>query len=382
MQYTDFSVLINLALITVIYSTFISPNLKKLSDLKEKISNIVFPPKVSEDTKDDVRAAGLVLRKKFAQYREKYDETKRFLRYFYVILILILIVQIILMAITNTVTVDSVLRLVAAVIIVVILVISIRSFMTPHWHIESFQWLSNNGIGPAFYRPLFNGRLTVNIKSMNIRYKDSGVRFRLVSDIFLTGYSYILTVESTDGERLYYTTAGNVGKSTKIGFSVSPVGTEHSSIRLGGGVDLKPAKYKVKLLLFEAPFPGVYPTSETTVNIDGTSGEFVSKQVTIQMNDTKGDYEFETDTKCRVKSITYDEDKETKALKVLLSSKRYIRHFRRSNQPFDLFSKEGTLDRYDIKRAFSSLNIAKNSLKYVLFRKIQKTTEVTLFKSK
>jgi len=379
MDYSDFSTLINLALTTVIYSTFLAPNLKKLSDLREEVADTEFPPTVTAETMPQVKQSGLKLKKKITQYSDKYTETKRFLVYFYIILALVFGTQFFLMVTAGGITLDSIMRFIVAVLIVIVLAIALWAFMVSPGKIKSMHWLNKHGIGQAYYRALLNPELVVNHTLGNIATNKSQIDVTLSSDIMLTGYSYVVTVENPTGTKLYAASAGTIGNNAQFGTSAhAHNGSGRYHMRLMNGVTLKPAKYVVRFEFFEAPFPGTYYTSETTIEIDGSDGEFDMEAKPVIFTDRPTAYEFKADDKYRVSAVTCEDTGESDAMRLLLTSPRFVRHLRKSRTRFSLYNKNGTIDKQDISQAFTRRNIILKSLLFKVSRSKKKRRTVKL----
>jgi len=382
MEYTDFGTLINLALITVIYSTFIAPNLKRLSELREEIADTEFPATTELKNIPGIMKAGVRLNKKITQYGDKYKETKNFLNFFYVILILLFALQIGLTILLGSPTLDSLLRLTVAVIIVVFLVLAIRLSMITPGRIESIPWLVEHGIGQAFYRQLFGPKLTINRRLANLSHKPSCLKVAIESNMKLTGYSYILIIEDVLGEKLYYSSAGRITDDNHFGRAGHPrTGTTHYHIQISEEIILKPSRYRVKLEFMEAPFSGSYDTSETIIEINGTNGEFQSAYAAIKLDDTSTPYNFKVDKAFRAESISYKEEEASRAATLLISSSKFVKQLR-SKHNFSIYDINGLIDKSDIKKAFSRYNLFTTWLKLRIDRKNKRSKRQRLLTKK
>jgi len=358
MEYADFIVLVNLALVTVIYSSFIAPGLRKLSELKSDIANTEFPLlSNTSDSVEKVKKAGVILKKRITQYEDLYKETRHFLVFFYIILIIIFVVQVILLYLSNELTVPSLLRLGAALIVIILLIIALNLFITTPGKLRSIQWLRLHGIGSAYYRLLLSPTLEVNLPLMNLREDKTEVKFAMMAVVHLIGYSYLLTIQSVNGKKLYYASGGMVSSRSRFGVAQRGDGQESRTIQLTSAVRLKPKEYKVTFQFFEYPFPGTYAAHETTLNIDGREGGFEADSVKINLKDRGGSYEFTTDKKYKICSIEIQDEANSDIVNTLISSNRFIKFFKKSKVPFSLYDKEGLIGKEDINRAFARRNI-------------------------
>ena len=363
MEYSDFILLVNLVLVTVIYSSFISPSLRKLSELKSDVTKTAFPFPANNASIDAIKEAGVNLKKAITQYEDLYEETRHFLIFFYIILTILFVLQLVLLCVDDSLSLAAVLRLGVALFIIILLVIALNRFITPPSRLRTIQWLRSHGIGSAYYRKLLDPTLEVNLSLMNVREDKSEIKIAMKTGIHLIGYSYLLTIESTDGDKLYYMSAGTTNKHSRFGITQSSNGLENRTLRLMRAIKLKPRQYKVSLYVFESPFPGTYKTHITTLNVNGNSGEFKSQSVPIDFNDFDSPCEFTTDNKYRITSINTPKKDVSDALHRVIVSKQFLRYFKkRSRISVSLYSHEGIIDSPDIKAAFSLRNIFISSI--------------------
>lgn len=359
--YSDFSTLINLALVTVLYSTLIAPSLKKLSDLREDIADITFSKNQGNTPVDPQDDPGAKLKKKLVQYGDKYAETRFFLWFFYGILLVIFGSQIYLLA---TLTADKLgaedwVKVGIAVSIVVLLSVAIELFMKRPGKIESIQWLTNHGITETFTRPLFNADLIMNLHLRNLEHDPTCIDFVILSEMKKRGYSYVINIESTDGKKLYYSAGGRVRTRSHFGFAyASNDGSSRSFIAITNKFKLRPGHYKVRLLLFQAPFRGSFAAHETIMHINDDDGIFDTKLAHVTYNDMSGPYQFAVNAHTKVKSISVDEGSDNEAAQKILLSKNFLRYFSKARRPYSIQSTNGLIEQIDVDRAFRRRNVA------------------------
>jgi hypothetical protein len=161
----DYSGIINLVLVTAFFSTLLAPNLKKIGEIKDLVADIDFPV-ISRSDNDkidpEIAKKSIELTKKLTQYEDKYNETKHFLLYFYIIITLISAVQIAIMIIQNSLFTISGIIFFGAVIVVAIVATTIRYHMTKPSQVRSIQWLSAKGIAVVHTSTLFNPKFSLN----------------------------------------------------------------------------------------------------------------------------------------------------------------------------------------------------------------------------
>lgn len=380
----DYSSIINLALITVIYSTFISPNLAKLSKIKEDILNLEFPATVSaEGDAPKFKMKGVTLSKKFAQYSTKYYEIKKFLKFFYIIVTLLVIYQIYRVIFVVGVTFDNALTVFSSVVVIVLLVISVNKYMSTPSMIRSFGWLVRGGIAPIYLKHMYNAQLTVNLLSRNEKEAISkGIRIGIRSDVGFDGYNYILTVESTDSRFLYYVSAGKTGEYHTPTNLVYDNGKQNSEILIGSPI-LKPGQYKVRLLFNGGFFRGIQPVYETIANITVDSDEHVnsiSKKISLGDGSENTNYTFTLNENRRIKSINLQHSltNENESIERLLAFERFAKIIGKSKRSIVILDSTGQIDGALLRQKLSKLNLWRSKIARYIHRKANRTLSYRL----
>lgn len=355
----DYSGLINLALVTIIYSTFIAPNLQKLGQIREEIADINFPLKGSstEDSKE-IEENGLVLDKKLTQYTDKYTQVSKFLRYFYTVIVLLLATQVVLLVHSGKYYFANVIALITVAIVVILLIMTLRVHMTKPWRVRSIGWLARAGIAPVYIYDLFKPELAINNNKSNIVLKDKLTRISLLNHIDFVGYRYVLTIESPDGNRLYYVSAGQIMKYLPSGAVVYDKGLRINETYIGIA-NLKPSDYIVRLLIFSDPFGGTIKASETLQEFSVNESEtprIVPKKIVLDNPHRNDHYQIET-AGGKVKRIEINEDfANSTSMVMLFSSRSFRRLFRKDARPFSIDSYYGTLTKSEISKFTSRRN--------------------------
>ena len=358
MEY-DYSGLINLALVTIIYSSFIGPSLKKLGELRDDIANTNFPvidnegEEAKKETNKKIDQNGTLLDKKLTQYEDKYVEIKVFLGFFYGILFSIFAVQIGLMVHNNSYPVNQIVSLSSAAVIIVLLIVTINVYMIAPWRLRSYRWLAAKGIASLYTNFLLKPELVLNGTTSNNVSKHEGVNLTIRQHAKFVGYKYILTIESNDCKRLYYVAAGDVGKHTKLSplaYADGDVGYEYDIAR----ILLKPGNYSVRLLVLNAPYGGKSKIAETLVNFQVTKTPAEGKSYPAVFETTESHYEFVATSyrkKFRIKKITFEDSfNGDDNIIPLLSTRRVIKLMNSLPRPFTMASMDGMLDRHEFEK--------------------------------
>jgi len=276
MDLTSLNALINFALITIIYSTFIAPSLVKLGELKEQISNLRTSSK-----KDFSENEGLKLKGLISRYQSRFVKLKGTLRYFAIIVAVLLLANAIVTLmkyglVWNNGTQQATVYFVATIIVLVFISIVIFSYLTPPWKIKSLVWLASNaGYSPVHYKDLFDAKVELGENLGNSKNDNQNFDVAITSNFPFTDYSFVLTVENNKGE-LFYVSMGRQRRrlSTRTLIQTS-TGYERKAVRLGKNISLKNGSYKIKLLLFIAPFSGHYCAVEKQASFVVEQGRLV-----------------------------------------------------------------------------------------------------------
>lgn len=368
----DYSSLINIALITVIYSTFIAPNLKKLGETKDDISRTKMPIKnhgPGEDVKNSIIEAGIELNEKQTQYRSKFWDTISFLKIFSLIVVILIAAQIFVTFYLQKHSLTSTIYIAVAILIIILLSYALKIYMTAPWNTRSLRWLAERGVTTAYYDDLFDPMLECNPPLSNVEPDHTSLKILLTANSLFVGFSYVLIIESSDSSRIYYIASGPVThyfESASIINNIS--GHRRSTITLAQDIALKPGKYSVRLLILQAPFPGSYQVSETHQNIDITSSGIECKPTRIDLNHTSN-YNFKLDESDKILDLQY-EDKDTPPLSIryLFSSKNFEKCLRSGKFLYYIFDNSGTISKADIDRFYSWSNVRKQRFKRFFHR--------------
>jgi len=356
--FVDYSGLINLALVTIIYSTFLGPSLKKLGELRDEILTTDFPKHEQQNASASQKVvdAGIALDKKIKQYTNKFGEITRFLKYFYSILAVLLIAQIALTIIQANYSFPNIASMAAAIIVVGFLVLTVNTHMTPIWRVRSIPWLADSGFTPTHLRTIFNPQLCVNNRVANKDYESDDIGLSLVSSIELLGYHYILTIESTDGQRLYSISSGKIAKHVSGQDLITADNRQFYEVFLASP-KLKNGSYQARLIVFDAPFPGTFPATEVLLNFAVSPTTVDAKQVKVDLTVASDSYSIET-KKGKPKKISFKEGiPGDRSIITLLSSRAFIRHFLADRRPAITTSVNGDLGRFEIAKRYSRRHI-------------------------
>lgn len=364
----DYASLVNLALITVVYSTFIAPNIQKLSKIKESILETEFPAKVTaEGSEETIKQNGVLLSKKFAQYSSKYSEIQSFLKYFYVIVAVLIAYQLFRLWFIVPFSWDNIVLLACSVIIICILAYSINTYMSHPSLIRSLSWLTWGGIAPVYLKHMYDPLLAINLKSQNDDTRDSDdLTFRIRSDVGFRGFNYVLTVESPDSRYLYYVNAGKATKFHNVSTITFENGHQGSEITLGK-VKLKPGSYRVRLLFNGGFFSNIQPVHETLMEFTvgaGTTGPRYEKLLLGDRSQKDG-YWFKLDKKNRRVqdiNVSHHAAHGDESIERLLVFKPFQRNLRTAKRAFEITDVDGQIDKDVLKKALSRRNVWKARL--------------------
>lgn len=367
----DYASLINIALITVVYSTFIAPNIQKLSKIKESILETEFPAKVTADgSEETIQQNGVLLSKKFAQYSSKYYEIKSFLTFFYIIVTILVLYQAARTFFFIPFSWDNVALLGCSVVVIGILAYSINTYMSDPSLIRSFSWLTRGGIAPVYLKHMFDPLLAINLKSQNDDTRDSNdLTFRIRSDVGFRGFNYVLTVESPDSRYLYYVVAGKATKFHNVSTITFENGHQGAEITLGK-VKLKPGSYKIRLLFNGGFFSKIQPVHETLMTCTVGSGPMGPQHEKILLGDRsqKEGYWFKLDKKTRRVidiNVSHLPTRGEESIERLLVFKPFQRNLRTSKRAFEITDGDGQIDKTVLKKALSRRNVWKNRVRRI-----------------
>lgn len=386
----DYSGLINLALVTIIYSSFIGPSLKRLGELKDEIANIDFPViddgtgQSKEKTDELISTSGTLLDKKLTQYSDKHHEIKVFLYFFYAILVLIFVFQISLMVLSNSYPINQIMSLLSAGLIIVLLAISINVYMVRPWKLRSFRWLAVNGVSSVYTNRLVKSELMINGTTTNSINKGDSIDISIRQRAKFIGYKYILLVEGSDKERLYYIAAGDIGKRTVLSPLLYDNGAIGYEFRVGR-VKLKEGTYSARLIIFSAPYGGKYNASETILEFTVEDKRVTNLSKSIKFEDKKTNYTFNGSAYTKrflVSNISFGESfSGDKNIIPILASKRFIYLVNKLPRPFTLSSLNGSLDRHFVEKYISKRFVLWARVRRIFTIKRKRSTAYSLIRN-
>lgn len=353
----DYASIINLILVTIIYSTFIAPGLNRLGVLRDEIAEIQFPRRNSPQNRDEMEAAGEALQSKLNLYGSKWRELKRFLQYFYFIIILLIYIQLGTLwyrfFFNQKITSESILTLLTVSLIVLLLSKAIRSYMVPPHKVRSIQWLANQArVKPIYYRQLLGAKLVARTNLTDVAASTFTTEIILsLANLFL-GYRYLVTVESQDHDKLYYIAGGPIERNAYWTSYYSDASITHQ-ISLGV-IELKPGTYQVRLLIFESPFMNKDVITSETIQelaIDGQSQKLeVARKIDLVRKTAK--YVTFEGQGVRVRNVRCSELSKSEENTVrILSVNSFVRLFKNSTGTFDFKNLNGHIDKHEILKA-------------------------------
>lgn len=365
----DYTGIINLALVTLFFSTILAPNLKKIGDIKDEISSIEFPI-ISENKNDDtergIAEKGIELTKKLTQYADKYGETKKFLRYFYAILSIIVVIQLIVMYLQNSLWGVSGILFLGSVLVVAFVIKLINVFMIDPSVVRSIQWLADKGIAGVYTENIFKPKLTLNTRVANIKAESDRISIGVRSNADLNGYGYLLVIESRSYEKLYVVSVGFINSrhsKTTIAYPNGETGSE----TVLANYRLNPGQYTARLLFLSQVYGGNYAPSETVIEFDVTRNkETGTKTEPIRHRGNSCGYLLTVKNKDNKQKIIHMEASESfkgdKNLTFILSSAPLLKYLSKGHRPIVFYSRNGDIDKYDLQKYLSIYSVWKRRI--------------------
>ncbi len=373
----DYAGIINLALVTLFSSTILAPGLKGIADIKDQISSVDFPIITNTgENADEIRTSitekGIELNKKLTQYEDKYNETSRFLKYFYFILSIIVSAQILVMYIQGNIFSVTSILFIAALIVIIVVIALVRSYMTNPSVVRSIQWLADKGISNVHTQMLFKPMLVLNSQSVNIISNAEKVSLSIRSSADLNGYGYLLTIESFDSQKVYGLSIGfinNILIKSTISFGTGETGAQTTIFNL----KLNPGRYKARLLFFGKVYPGNHAPSETIMDFEvNKKGIAPTKSQPIIPAENKSGIIFTLKNKNNKQKIIHLEAAESfdgsNRISFIFSSTRLLKYLSKGYRPIVFYSRHGDIDRYDLDKYLVSHRVWKRRL-YTRFRR-------------
>jgi hypothetical protein len=375
----DNSAIINLVLVTIIYSTFISPNLEKLGSLRDEIIDTEYPRRGDENYNEKIEQVGVSLGKKLTKYEDKFDEITEFLRYFYWVIGSIFAIQIALFCHSKDHSISKWSPLLIALVVIVILVITLRKYMLHPARIRSMQWLTGKGMPEMPLMQLFGAKITINQRVINSTDDDDEItKISIESKVKLVDYRYILTVESINGERLYYASAGLAARHIRSMGLIAAIGGSFHDLNLAS-VKLKQNNYRIRLILFISPFGGKHsPTEfEKEFAVENTPNPIEPLEMTNYVSSRR--IESTINKRGEITSLTVKEGNiNDTSLVALLTSKSFQRVMGHAKRPVILESYNGNLGRYEIDKYCTRRNLLIQKIKRTLVLKRKRNVYIAL----
>lgn len=366
----DYIGIINLAVVTIFFSTIIAPSLKKISDIKDQIISVAFPIidsiYLGEENKKAIVAKGIDLNKKITRYDDKYRETKSFLGSFYLILLILAAIQFAVLYSANALWGQGGLLFLGSLVVVAIVIYLVNSYMTDPAVVRSIQWLAAKGISEAHTKQLYNPKLILNGRLSNVKPHDNKTTIAIRSSIDLNGYGYMLIVESDDYTKLYALNTGFIGNilsKTTISSSKGESGTEIELFNFR----LNPGKYRARLLFLSQAYSGNYAPGETMVEFEvGKDSQAQTQSKNIEVAGNSNGYIFTVANKKNKQKIVHMESDQRfegdKNVSFILNSERLLKYLSKGYRPVVFYSKNGDIDRYDLHRYLFLLRVIKRRL--------------------
>ena len=369
----DTTGIIQLVVATILYSTLIAPNVKRMSDLKSEIADVSFPIKTDPEYAAESAKNMSTINSKLDQYSVAYAETQKFLKILYVAMAIVLASQafpfIVALIKHEVISERDLTNIIITMAIFILLIIAMNIFITVPKKLRTFRWLSSIGIKPVYARAIFNPALEINSLGRNVRESNNHVHIKISSDIALYGYNIILTIENIQGSKLYYALAGRVSKSRYSGGGGSfyDDGRSRSLVDLAHSLSLKPGKYRVRLLMFETIFQGFATPSEVATDIEVTTSDATSEIVYIDLSTTKSDdysYKVKND---RPFAVECEEDSKTGGVAKLLASERFQKRLTASSSIMVcMYDKNGAITYDRIHHALNPFRVWMKRLRLIL----------------
>ena len=380
----DVNSLINLALVTIVYSTLVGPNIQKLSSMKEGLINISFP-KVNSNGASNSKQTGNKLSRQLAIYQSKYKEIKKFLRYFYGIFFVIGTYQILVLVFTQKANFQSVAPIVFVLVVVLILHFALKSYMTPYWLVRSFYWLAQNGATPSHLKQIMNPTLVVNSRASNATDSDEDeIKISIFSDSRISGYRFILTIENAkNSSLLYYVSLGSATKNTRDSDLVYEDGSWDYGLDIGK-VSLKEGSYKARVHLLMSPYSGRYEIYEASLDLLVSTDKVATSQTKIKTDSESGKpgywYEIRKPYKLVKIHSLHNENDHQIGVERLFASGNLVKRLRNHRRWMTLKDIDGLLDARTMHRALSNRNYILKRIKRVLTNKPwKKPFSITLY---
>lgn len=382
----DYSGIINLVLVTIIYSTFIAPNLKKLSDIRSQISDLQFSERPrdlannneSNGYRESVRKNTETLNKKFSQYRLIYHETNLFLVIFYITLAIIFGVQVWVMVSEhltnpeNPVTFPGIMYMVLAFIVVVLLGVAMRIFMVPPHKIRTLRWLYDVGVAEIYSLDMYDPLLWIGQRHTNFIDENGATKIDLSSAIPFVGNRIILTIESLNGNSIFAVIAGQISHHARTMTSDSNNGKRLHTLRLIEKVKLKKGTYKARLIMFGAVYRGTNSPVELIIEFEVGEQGALQKYESINLDAYTKKYSYVANDKGYITSIDFATTlTKSSRLKELLSVDTFIDVTGKLKGLVQLFDANGTLTKEDFEKKFSKRHVKQRRFVHWL-RKLNK----------
>lgn len=365
----NYETIISLALVTVIYSTFIGPGLKSLRTTLKEIFEFKYPeadPGTDNYDSEEIHRASTELKQKLNFYSDTYTEVKQSIRKFYGILAIVFLGQLVVYIRAEDFSLVGSIPTIVSLLIILILAATLKGYMVAPQDVASLPRLINKGAPEKAILAMHGAYLTANHQTANAINEHSGTVISLLSRLDLFGFTYITTIESTDGERLYYAGASTMSRHVPGKQLIRPDGTRTFESDIAN-VKLLPGNYNVRVIIVNSPFYGKYRPPETMFKIAVTDTKTQidgqDKKPALEMFNPAGKYTFIVKPN-RISSFGVNQEySKERGIHSLLTSKPYTRAISKTKRPIVLVSHNGNIGRYEINKYSAKMNIISARLK-------------------
>jgi hypothetical protein len=386
----DYAAIINLALVTIIYSTFIAPNLKKLSDLRSDISNTEFPiiktsPVPPDSTAEnaiqtkiaDIKTKGTSINKKISQYTAVYAETRTFLRIFLITIAVIIAVQVAVNVFKNTMSPETIFYYSLVVAVVILLYITLRVSMIRPPKIRTMTWLYSVGISEAYSKLIYDPVLWGNYHYINSENSRSDANLAIASKATFYGNRVIATVESDDGTYLYKVVAGVLNPRAREASSHSNSGEWTTVIDLFFDLKLRPAQYKIRFLYFGSVFGGLNQPYEIVAPFTVTKLGYQTITEGMDLSEESSNFDYHANKKGNPVKIDFESNNEnvSVAMRTLLESKKFQKMFSKTARLFEMDDTHAGLSTIEIEKRSKRIRYVISFIKLFFIVKFSKKEE-------
>lgn len=371
--------LVNIILITIIYSTFVAPALRKLNSIRDEIAEIIFPTDTENSSyNQSLEESGEVLEKKMTLYELKYSSLKTILNYFNIITLIVMLWLFMLSYLEYIENKDLLVFGWLAVVSGALFFLwkSVRANMIKPNEIRSIHWLTNNAnINYQYFRQLTNAGILVSITVKDANKNTSDASLSMVMKRSFYGQKFILIITDESG-KIYHVSSGTAGKQNAGSIRHYANGEIRRSVVLGK-VELYKGDYKAKLYIFEGAFNALdgWNPIISSINFkisDNKQEDRVYSE--INMNQLAKHVEY-TGSSRKIKSILCKDMKEDDNLSLIVEDKGFISIFtKKDNNFFKISNINGLVDRHQLRNATRKSVYLRGRIKKSFKRKLKKIT--------